>query len=755
MLVFCISIPVFSAADEPPLRWEIKQRYYRWQPRYRILRAGDLNRDQRLESLVEIQEGLGYASLDRWESGGFGDHPIWERRWPLCGVQISGVFDREGDGYEDIWVAVSDGDSSWIEVIGGAPGDGPSTKMRTDKVPGAAIPASPPVLPHRPALHALAVIALGEGRAVLAYLDYDRQSRPRAIVGLDATSGRLLWSRPIPGPISGLCASFGGDGTQPIFVGGIYASGNPIAVDTMNCGRAYLFALDGRGEFVWLRSFPHLFTGWHVRQAPWDPEGSVLAWKHGAAEAEKTDMGAVLLVERDTGRTRRHFRAKRPFTSLITVDLDRDEGEEIVLGNEDGIVRVLDSDLNLVADRSFEGPVTVWGSADFTGDGKPELCATTPTDLLVLDTDLVPLAQNHSSSTIKCEVIEVRGNRPLLLTEERPEGFRIYSLEKRRGFPPRLGRSRLVAVFLAGIGFSGLALLAFRVIRGERARREETLWRDLRSFTREWNHGKCASNVTDLRDFIHDEGWRNEEGIPRFHEDLVRFQETSYPILKEAHRCARSLNLPSLPAMPKYPKEWQAVVEDAGASAFAEAGPPRSVLRFLNKTYDLSQWLVEQVRRRFLCDVESEIPAAVRALGSKASLQGVRFRLETESRPSRAYIDALDFRLVVENLVKNALAAMQGTSNKEIAFLVRSSALGVEIFVQDTGPGVPAHLRERLFEEGVTGTPGGSGQGLRQCREILDRYRGTIALAEGEGRETCFRIRLQPVIRRRLEGERE
>jgi hypothetical protein len=713
----------------------------------------DLNRDRKPEIVIELKEGLVYASLDRPERRGFTDYPIWERRWWGCGVEVTDFLDLEGDGYDDIWVSVSDGDSSWIEVIGGAPGEPTGTKRILGKVEGSAFPAHPPNLPHRPALRALAVTMLGERRVVVAVVDHDHTRKQRALVFFDAASGRVVWSKPFPGPIWNLSVCPSDDGAQPVVVGGTYASANDVVVDTLDCMHAYLYALGGNGEIVWLRSFPHLFTGWNVCRAPWDPDGSVLAWRLGAAPDATSDMGSLLLLDRRTGKTRRHFAVPRPFTSLITVDLDRDEIEEIVVGNADGVLRVLDANLNLLAEHPFEGSVSVHGSADFSGDGKPEICATSRSDLLILKADLTLLARKPCTGG--AEVIRIRGEKPLVVTEERSEGFRIYSLERRWGVPPGVSRPLLAATFLAGAVASGIGFLAFRAIRGERARREEALWLDLRSLTREWNHGKCASNVTNLRDIIHDGGWRSEEGLPRFHEDLGRFQLACYPLLEKAHRCARSLNLPSLPALPKYPKEWRRVVENSDAGTLAETAPPRSILRFLDRTYVLSLWLVDQVRRRFLCEVESEILGAVRSLGSKESLEDVRFRVEMEGRPSRAYVDALDFRVVVENLVRNALTAMQGTLNKEIAFRVRSSALGTEVFVEDTGPGVRPELRDRLFDEGVTGTPGGSGQGLRQCREILERYKGTIARVEGEGRGACFRIRLQPIARRDLEGERK
>ena len=77
---------------------------------------------------------------------------------------------------------------------------------------------------------------------------------------------------------------------------------------------------------------------------------------------------------------------------------------------------------------------------------------------------------------------------------------------------------------------------------------------------------------------------------------------------------------------------------------------------------------------------------------------------------------------------------------------------GVEIRVDDSGPGVPAEFRERVFdkffrvehyrpgtEEGVRG----SGIGLYMAREIVVAHGGTIACREGaDGRGASFGLTL-------------
>lgn len=70
------------------------------------------------------------------------------------------------------------------------------------------------------------------------------------------------------------------------------------------------------------------------------------------------------------------------------------------------------------------------------------------------------------------------------------------------------------------------------------------------------------------------------------------------------------------------------------------------------------------------------------------------------------------------------------------------SADGVVIEVRDNGPGIPAHIRERLFEPFVTGTPPGrgTGLGLSICRDLATSWGGSIDVDSRPGGGTTVRI---------------
>lgn len=93
-------------------------------------------------------------------------------------------------------------------------------------------------------------------------------------------------------------------------------------------------------------------------------------------------------------------------------------------------------------------------------------------------------------------------------------------------------------------------------------------------------------------------------------------------------------------------------------------------------------------------------------------------------------------------LVDNA-ATHAGNGTGRISLACRSADGHVEISVIDDGPGVPEHLRHRMFEWGVRseGSPG-QGIGLTMARRLVDELGGTLTLAPPRELGTEFVIRL-------------
>jgi len=106
----------------------------------------------------------------------------------------------------------------------------------------------------------------------------------------------------------------------------------------------------------------------------------------------------------------------------------------------------------------------------------------------------------------------------------------------------------------------------------------------------------------------------------------------------------------------------------------------------------------------------------------------------------------------VLNIVQNAaqvLADRIAVGDAEITLRTRVARqvtmgrqrhkLALELHVIDNGPGVPEHIKERIFYPLVTGRDGGSGLGLPLAQTFVQRHQGLIECESSPGR-TDFRI---------------
>jgi len=98
---------------------------------------------------------------------------------------------------------------------------------------------------------------------------------------------------------------------------------------------------------------------------------------------------------------------------------------------------------------------------------------------------------------------------------------------------------------------------------------------------------------------------------------------------------------------------------------------------------------------------------------------------------------------VFTNLALNAYEAMGSGGGKlrvTAAPAQSGGRRGVEIAFEDTGPGIPAELREQIFNPFFTTKESGVGLGLSIVSKIVDDHRGWIRLASEPGQGACFHV---------------
>lgn len=116
------------------------------------------------------------------------------------------------------------------------------------------------------------------------------------------------------------------------------------------------------------------------------------------------------------------------------------------------------------------------------------------------------------------------------------------------------------------------------------------------------------------------------------------------------------------------------------------------------------------------------------ALAPEAERRGVRLEHHVEPEDLEVQGDAQALNHALVNLVQNAFDALEGHTGRNVlleAFRIQSRVL---LKVSDSGPGIPAAGRERVFLPFFTTKATGTGLGLPVVRKIITRMGGTIEL---------------------------
>ena len=100
------------------------------------------------------------------------------------------------------------------------------------------------------------------------------------------------------------------------------------------------------------------------------------------------------------------------------------------------------------------------------------------------------------------------------------------------------------------------------------------------------------------------------------------------------------------------------------------------------------------------------------------------------------------FEWVLENLMKNALDAMDDTGEIHVYAFEKDGFVTID--VHDTGKGISKNNFEQIFEPGYSTKKRGWGLGLTLAKRIIEEYHhGKIFVKESSPKGTTFRIILK------------
>ncbi len=118
----------------------------------------------------------------------------------------------------------------------------------------------------------------------------------------------------------------------------------------------------------------------------------------------------------------------------------------------------------------------------------------------------------------------------------------------------------------------------------------------------------------------------------------------------------------------------------------------------------------------------------LRLCRSKFEACGVRLEVIPFDETLKVEIQETQISQVLLSLLSNSFDAVQSSSEKWIRIEVRKISQMLELAVVDSGPGIPAHVREKMFQPFFTTKDigKGSGLGLSVAKGVIEGHGGSI-----------------------------
>ncbi len=135
---------------------------------------------------------------------------------------------------------------------------------------------------------------------------------------------------------------------------------------------------------------------------------------------------------------------------------------------------------------------------------------------------------------------------------------------------------------------------------------------------------------------------------------------------------------------------------------------------------------------------EIDLHELLEELGRTGVPEGIRVTVYANGGPRSLLGHYEPLRRAFANLYRNAAEAMRGRGAIDVT--VTGDGAGLAITIADHGPGIPAELRQRVFEPYFTTKDDGTGLGLALVRVTLEAHRGTISVSETPGGGATFAI---------------
>jgi signal transduction histidine kinase len=196
----------------------------------------------------------------------------------------------------------------------------------------------------------------------------------------------------------------------------------------------------------------------------------------------------------------------------------------------------------------------------------------------------------------------------------------------------------------------------------------------------------------------------------------------------------------------------QSLQRDAAAGRMPEesARPVDICLREVSRLDRVVRGVLDVARTRVVtrepCSVHAALAEALEVLRAQIEEQSIEVHEDLRASRDTVRGDAEQLKGVLLNLLLNAAEAMPdgGTLwvSTETRDAAETGASVIRVRVADEGPGVPAELRERIFEPFFSTKEEGVGFGLALAQHAVEEHDGTLTLADSAEIGAVFVVEL-------------
>ncbi|HXF98834.1 MAG TPA: HAMP domain-containing sensor histidine kinase [Gaiellaceae bacterium] len=142
--------------------------------------------------------------------------------------------------------------------------------------------------------------------------------------------------------------------------------------------------------------------------------------------------------------------------------------------------------------------------------------------------------------------------------------------------------------------------------------------------------------------------------------------------------------------------------------------------------------------RREEVDLGRVLEHAYGAFAEEARRRGIDYRVQTEGEPPVIVSDGDRVLQVITNLLSNAFRWTPDGGRVELRLSASDGRVRVDVV--DTGPGIPASERARIFDPFISSHVDGSGLGLPIAKELAVALGGRVEVESEPGRGSTFRL---------------